>query len=101
MSMIIPPPSQHQHDLPDPVREPAPGTLARCATCPAWFRFVYQYQSFGGGYVWGRVRWWHWRLRRRIKTEVMRRTGGPISQSIPEGWQAPSMSLDTLEGEQS
>lgn len=43
----------------------ADGTLVRC-WCRRWWFSAPCYQSLGPVTHWRRVRWWHWRLRRRI-----------------------------------
>lgn len=71
MRLIEPPPSPHRCDLPS-VRGgygstgARDGTIAVCDKCnAAWFSGPC-FQDYGPTTHWRRVRWFHWRLLRRV-----------------------------------
>lgn len=67
---VITPPrySGHRCDLPD-WRDLPMRSLARCPACGEWSYLDVMEGWSGGSVTWFAVHWWHFRLRRRIKTD--------------------------------
>jgi ribosomal protein L37AE/L43A len=66
MGMVYTPDEEHFCALPDRngMREHI-GAIWQCDDCGTYFAFGYTEDSWGP--VWYRVRWWHFRIRRRIR----------------------------------
>lgn len=68
MSRDIPPVTNgHACPLGD-IEGVEPGTLRQCPSCGRWWRLV-QTCRFWTESEWLPVRWWQWRLRRRIRED--------------------------------
>lgn len=75
MTTVIPPADHHDCALPWKssgfgTTGVLTGTLARCDVCGQWWHSAPCFESYGPTDVWRKVRWYHWRLRRRARHEA-------------------------------